>query len=310
MEKFDLRDLIKTNRENLQENTLKMYLANLRTLNNKKEITSLDFLFDFDVIMQKLEKYKLRTRRNFLTGVLVALGVYNTDIYNEVREKYRKVLENMTIEMNAELELHEKTKSQSENWTTLNELRKNVLNKYKRDAKKFGILTRTSPSTSDVLLYQKYLIAALYLLRPAVRLNYIMEIIRDRDEIQEGKNYLLIQSDRTKHFIFGEFKNVKIIGKQEQRVEPAINKILNVWLNKFNKTNSLLLNTRMKPLTSNGLSKLIGEVFSSEKRKVTLNLLRHIWASETVDLDQNKKENELAKMMMHNSNTQKEYAKK
>jgi len=310
MEKFDLRDLIKTNRENLQENTLKMYLANLRTLNNKKEITSLDFLFDFDVIMQKLEKYKLRTRRNFLTGVLVALGVYNTDIYNEVREKYRKVLENMTIEMNAELELHEKTKSQSENWTTLNELRKNVLNKYKRDAKKFGILTRTSPSTSDVLLYQKYLIAALYLLRPAVRLNYIMEIIRDRDEIQEGRNYLLIQSDRTKHFIFGEFKNVKIIGKQEQRVEPAINKILNVWLNKFNKTNSLLLNTRMKPLTSNGLSKLIGEVFSSEKRKVTLNLLRHIWASETVDLDQNKKENELAKMMMHNSNTQKEYAKK
>ena len=310
MEKFDLRDLIKTNRENLQENTLKMYLANLRTLNNKKEITSLDFLFNFDDIMQKLEKYKLRTRRNFLTGVLVALGVYNTDIYNEVREKYRKVLENMTIEMNAELELHEKTKSQSENWTTLNELRKNVLNKYKRDAKKFGILTRTSPSTSDVLLYQKYLIAALYLLRPAVRLNYIMEIIRDRDEIQEGRNYLLIQSDRTKHFIFGEFKNVKIIGKQEQRVEPAINKILNVWLNKFNKTNSLLLNTRMKPLTSNGLSKLIGEVFSSEKRKVTLNLLRHIWASETVDLDQNKKENELAKMMMHNSNTQKEYAKK
>ena len=310
MEKFDLRDLIKTNRENLQENTLKMYLANLRTLNNKKEITSLDFLFDFDVIMQKLEKYKLRTRRNFLTGVLVALGVYNTDIYNEVREKYRKVLENMTIEMNAELELHEKTKSQSENWTTLNELRKNVLTKYKRDVKRFGILTRTSPSITDVLLYQKYLVAALYLLRPAVRLNYIMEIIRDRDEIQEGRNYLLIQSDRTKYFIFGEFKNVKIIGKQEQKVEPEINKILNVWLNKFNKTNSLLLNTRMKPLTSNGLSKLIGEVFSSEKRKVTLNLLRHIWASETVDLDQNKKENELAKMMMHNSNTQKEYAKK
>ena len=310
MEKFDLRDLIKTNRENLQENTLKMYLANLRTLNNKKEITSLDFLFDFDVIMQKLEKYKLRTRRNFLTGVLVALGVYNTDKYNEIREKYRKVLENMTIEMNAELELHEKTKSQSENWTTLNELRKNVLTKYKKDAKRFGILTRTSPSIIDVLLYQKYLIAALYLLRPAVRLNYIMEIIRDRDEIQEGRNYLLIQSDRTKYFIFGEFKNVKIIGKQEQKVEPEINKILNVWLNKFNKTNSLLLNTRMKPLTSNGLSKLIGEVFSSEKRKVTLNLLRHIWASETVDLDQNKKESDLAKMMMHNSNTQKEYAKK
>tara|TARA_R110000823_G_scaffold57778_3_gene139684 strand:- start:795 stop:1727 length:933 start_codon:yes stop_codon:yes gene_type:complete len=310
MEKFDLRDLIKTNRENLQENTLKMYLANLRTLNNKKEITSLDFLFDFDVIMQKLEKYKLRTRRNFLTGVLVALGVYNTDKYNEIREKYRKVLENMTIEMNAELELHEKTKSQSENWTTLNELRKNVLTTYKRDVKRFGILTRTSPSIIDVLLYQKYVIAALYLLRPAVRLNYIMEIIRDRDEIQEGRNYLLIQSDRTKYFIFGEFKNVKIIGKQEQKVEPEINKILNVWLNKFNKTNSLLLNTRMKPLTSNGLSKLIGEVFSSEKRKVTLNLLRHIWASETVDLDQNKKESELAKMMMHNSTTQKEYAKK
>ena len=311
MEKFNLEDLIKHHRSNLKQKTLDMYLANLKILNDKKAITNLDFLFDFHIIMDKLEKYKLRTRRNYMTSILVALGIYNTDIYNQLREKYRKALELMTTEMNAEIELHTKNQNQSENWSNLNELKKTIYGKYKRDVKRRNLQSGTSnPSPSDIFLFQEYLVSALYLLRPPVRLNYAgMQIIRSREKIEEGKNYLLIQSDRTKYFIFGKFKNIRIIGKQEQKVEPAINKILNVWLNHFNKTDTLLLNSRMKPLSPNGLGKLITEVFSTDKKRVSLNLLRHIWSSEVVDLEQNTKEKELATAMMHSSKTQLEYVK-
>ena len=311
MEQFNLADLILLNRENLKSNTLAMYLGNLKTLNDKKEITSLEFLFNFDEIMDKLQKYKLRTQRNYLTSVLVALGVYNTSEYNELREKYRKVLEGLTTQMNAEIELHTKNQTQDENWSSLNELKKSILCKYKRDVKRFGLPSRASPTQSDIFLYQKYVIAALYLLRPPVRLDYAgMRVIRSRDEIEEGKNYLLVQSDRRKIFIFGDFKNVRIIGVQEQAVGSAVNKILNVWLNKYNKTGTLLLNSRMGALSPNGLGKLITEVFSTDKKRVSLNLIRHIWASENVDLEQTMKQNEIAAAMMHTSKTQLEYVKK
>jgi len=280
-------------------------------LNDKKEITSLDFLFDFENIMSILERYKLRTQRNYLTAVLVALGVYDTPLYNELREKYRNTLGQLTTAMNTEIELHVKTQSQSENWSTLKELKKNVLNTYKRNVKRAHLSTGTpEPTAADIFLYQEYLVASLYLLRPPVRLDYAnMHIIRSREDIKANENYLLIDSDRKKTFIFGAFKNVAIIGAQEQRVEAPINKIINVWLNHFNKTNSFLLNTRMTALSPNGLGKLIGKVFSTQNKHVTLNLLRHIWASENVNLEQTKHQKKVAAAMMHSPATQLEYVK-
>ena len=66
----------------------------------------------------------------------------------------------------------------------------------------------------------------------------------------------------------------------------------------------------MGALSPNGLGKLITEVFSTDKKRVSLNLIRHIWASENVDLEQTIKQNEIAAAMMHGSKTQLEYVKK
>jgi hypothetical protein len=84
---------------------------------------------------------------------------------------------------------------------------------------------------------------------------------------------------------------------------------------KFHKiTSSFLLNSRGTALTANGLSKLLTSSFGrySKNKKVTLNLIRHIYISENVklqDTEQIKKEEELAKAMMHGKNTQISYVK-
>ena len=313
MEKqFDLSGRILAYRPNLKENSLRMYLSMLGTLNKKNEITSLRYLFNIKEIFKIMNNYKLRTKRNYLTAILVALGIYDNAEYNELREKYRKELELSTIEMEKEIQLHKKTEKENENWTTLAELKKSVLNKWRRDIKRRHMTNGTvdEPTNEEILFFQKYLVAALYLLRPVVRLDYApMKIIYNRNDIVKGNNYLLVISDRTKYFIFQDYKTFQKYGSLEFKVETPINNILHVWINFYNKTDYLLLNKRMTPLSSNGLGKLITDTFSTSSKIITLNLLRHISISELVDLDKRLKEERLASMMMHSLDVQKDYIK-
>jgi len=51
-------------------------------------------------------------------------------------------------------------------------------------------------------------------------------------------------------------------------------------------------------------------VFAGTGKHVTINLLRHIWITEGMDLEQRKREKELAGSMMHSLGMQENYAKK
>ena len=46
--------IIKANRPELSDASLKQYLSSLRTLNDKKPIQDLDFLTNYDAVMEKL----------------------------------------------------------------------------------------------------------------------------------------------------------------------------------------------------------------------------------------------------------------
>ena len=62
-------------------------------------------------------------------------------------------------------------------------------------------------------------------------------------------------------------------------------------------------------MSENTLSKYIVKVFDPSGKHITLNLLRHIFISENVDLEKIKKEKETAEKMMHSSDMQKDYVK-
>ncbi len=64
-----------------------------------------------------------------------------------------------------------------------------------------------------------------------------------------------------------------------------------------------------KPLSRNSLGKLIPQIFSATGKNVTLNIIRHVYVSEKVDLEAVKQFQEIAKSMMHDSTTQMDYNK-
>ena len=158
-------------------------------------------------------------------------------------------------------------------------------------------------------IIQSYLVTALYTLQPPVRLNYSdMKIIKNLSEVEDGKNYLLNKSRNKKTFIFQDYKTSGKYGKIEQPISKELNTIINKWL-KVNPTDNFLIDQKGHALNSNQLGKFITKAFKFTGKKITLNLLRHVYISESIDLEAIKKGKALAKSMLHSSATQELYAK-
>ena len=304
---MDILDLIKKKR-NLKDSSIKAYLIALKKLNNDKEIKDLNFLKKDKEIFEIIDKVALTTKRNYLTSILVVLGAYDKEEFNSVLEKYRKKLAEYNEEYNNYLDSHKKSDSQNKNWVSLKELKK-VHNFYKNEIKEKNILEKETLNNKQFDLVQKYVVSGLYTLQPPIRLDYgRMKIIKDRKDDNEKDNFLLVLSRNNKEFIFNDFKNKKSIGTQKFKLNTPLNTLINIWL-KYNKSENFLVNSKKELMSENTLSKYIVKVFDPSGKHITLNLLRHIFISENVDLEKIKKEKETAEKMMHSSDMQKDYVK-
>jgi len=300
---MDLISKIKASRS-IKDNSLKSYITSLKRLNDNKEIENLDFLNDTGKILKKMDDLALTTKKNRLTAIIVALKAFTGKDDEESKELkfYRDKLDEYTKEYLEDIQKNQKSDKEKKNWSSLSELKK-VMNGYKRDIQERGILKKDKLSTREFYLLQNYLITALYLLLPPLRLDYIMKIITDIKDGKEDKNYLLNKSRNKKIFIIREFKNVKTHGEQIIEVPKALNTIINNWL-KYNKTDAFLLNNRGGAMTSNGLGKAITKAFKSTGKDLNLGMLRKIWVSENTDSEAIKKAEDLAAAMLHSPKIQ------
>tara|TARA_R110002073_G_scaffold130239_2_gene276924 strand:+ start:1 stop:921 length:921 start_codon:yes stop_codon:yes gene_type:complete len=305
---MDLKDLIKSDRPDIKENSLNAYLISLRKMNQNKEIENLTFLKDYDNIIEFLGKFKLPTKRNYISSILVVLRAYNKSTYDEVLQKYREYLTGLNTEYNSEINTHEKSMKQKNNWATLSDLKKG-LRLYQNQIRDLDLLNKAKLNTKQINIIQSYLVVALYTLQPPVRLNYAnMKIIKNLSEVEDGKNYLLNKSRNIKSFIFQDYKTSGKHGKITQPIGKELNTIINKWL-KVNTTNNFLIDQKGNTLNANQLGKFISKAFAFTGKKITLNLLRHIYISENIDLEAIKKSKELAKSMHHSTGMQEMYAK-
>lgn len=306
---MDLKSIIKKARD-IKDNSINSYIISLTKLNDNKKIENLNFLENKEDINKKLNELALTTRKNRITAIIVALGAVDKNKYENLINYYRKILEELTAEYFENMKKNLKTEKEDKNWASLKELKK-VMNAYKRDISEREILKKTNFSNKDVMLFQNYLITALYLMLPPVRLDYSpMEIIKKKDEMEKGKNYLLNLSRNKKRFIIQEFKNSKYMGSQEITIPKPLNSIINNWL-KINKTNNFLLNNRGGGLSSNGLGKAITKAFKPLNKNINLGLLRKIYISENIDKEAIKKAEMIAGQMLHSPQVQQDiYFKK
>ncbi len=288
---MNIESIIQKARPTLKPQSTKTYVSNIRKIAGSKEIESLNFLDDPPAVFSLMSTYKLTMKRNILSSILVLLST--VDNKEALRKIYAAELLKLTNEMKEELAKNNKTETQEKNWVSIAELRKIT-----------KALIRNSPSSQNTM------IAALYTLQPPQRLDYYdMEIVTPKQERTNDKNYLIINNRSKKTFIFNDFKTSNKYGT----VALPVNKELNTVINKFLKLNPdrkyLLQGKDGQPLSRNNLGKIITKIFASTGKQVSLNIIRHVYVSENVDVAAIKKSKEMAKSMLHDTGTQLEYVK-
>ena len=286
-----IKELIENDRPNITESSIKTYLSNLKKLG----ITTVDNikkLNDVEEILESIKDMKITQQRNLLSAILVIIKASGeaSDKY----EKYRETVFDLGVEYSAQLAKNEKTPKQEANWTTLEALKKITRKHIKNNPGK-----------------QTTMISALYTYQPPTRLDYnSVELVKTDKDLDPKQNYLLIKSARNKVFIFNDYKTSKKYGQTRIPVSKPLNAVINKFL-KINPNRKYLLQQKRdnKPLTRNQLGKAIPQVFKDTGKNITLNIIRHVFVSENVDLEAVKKHQDIASKMMHSGALQQEYAK-
>ena len=285
-----IAELIRSDRPNITDSSIKTYLFSLKKMgiDNVDDIDKVDNPND---IFDEIKDMKISQKRNMISCILVIIKAVkkSEDLY----EIYRKKCFDLGVEYSEFMAKNEKTETQEKNWIKIDELKK-ITNK----------LIKTQPESQNTL------IAALYSFQPPTRLDYYdMEIITKNTPVDKTKNYLLVHNTRRKEFIFNDYKT----SNKYNEVRVPVSKELNKYINKFLKLNPnrkyLVENKNGEPVSRNFLGKLLPIIFKDTGKKVTLNIIRHCYVSEQVDLTAVKTFKELAKNMMHSSGMQQEYNK-
>ena len=98
---INFEELIRKDRPEIKQNSLRAYLISLRKMNQNKALEDLKLLKDYDKIIEFLNKFKLSTKRNYISSILVVLRAYNKESYHDVLQRYRDYLiEFQTIKYN------------------------------------------------------------------------------------------------------------------------------------------------------------------------------------------------------------------
>lgn len=305
---MNLKEEIEKIRPNIKPNSLNAYLIILRKLNDDKEVESLDFLKDSKNIIEQINTKALTTKRNYLGAVLVALPILKNS--EELLDVYKSELEKVSSEYQDIVDSHKKTDKQEVNWSSMAELSQ-ILSSYKKAMLKINTM-REKLTEREFFFLTNYVVVALFTLIPPTRLDYAPMSIISNDKEDNGKqNYLVNKGRNKKYFIINEYKSSKSYGKQIIQIPSGLNSILNLYLKFHKDRSSFLLNSRGTPLTANGLSKLLTSSFGrySKNKKITLNLIRHIYISENVKLTKDTEDTKLANSMMHSASTQQTYIK-
>ena len=284
-----LTELIENDRPTISAQSIKTYVSNLKKI-GITTVEDLKKLNDTKAIFEEIADLKITMKRNVLSAILVIIKASGEA--SEEYEKYREHVFDLGVEYSAQLAKNEKTEKQMNNWVSIQALQK-ITRKH----------IKNNPGSQNTL------ISALYTYQPPTRLDYIMEIVRSDKDLDPKKNYLLIKSARNKVFIFRDYKTAKKYGETRIPVSKQLNTVLNKFL-KLNPDRKYLLQQKNgEPFTRNQLGKQIPKVFKDTGKNVTLNIIRHVFVSENVDLDAVKKHKQLASQMMHSGALQEEYAK-
>jgi len=305
MSNFESELESKFTEKNISPSSIKLYMNNLRKLNDGAEITSFKFLEKPEIILNKIKDYALTTQRNFLISIVSAL---NTDNNPKIKKLYGKYYDLM-LNINTKVKEIDHSNVELPEWKIIIE----KLEGLQKEVDKFKDNKTISPPEYETLL--KYVVLSLYTLQaPRRNSDYLNMYIVEKyvPQLSNEKNYL---SRSTAEFIFNTYKTSKVYKQQIEKVNPDTVEVLRTYL----KFHPLLKNGKIpkgqeevkflvykdaEPLNQmNSITRILN---SSLGKGIASSKLRHIYLTSKYG-DVVKEQEKDAKAMGHSTAQQKDY---
>lgn len=292
-----------TKQRKLKPSSVRAYMIVLKKLNNNEIPLGIDFLVNYQHVFDYIEKFKLTTQRSYIITVVQALK--SVMGYDDVKDEYETKLQELDYLYNTDVEEYQKSDNQNENMVSMEELK--LVAKFRLDQIKD--IDNVNNLTDIYEIYKNAVITGLYTEIPSIRLEYAsMEIIYDEDDIKPKKNYLLVEP-HIKSFILQDYKTVKKYQEKVFHPTKKLSKLLDEWI-ELNPSGYLFVNkTGDGAVKTNTFQSWVPKAFEPSGKKITLNIIRHIWISDNIDYKVLEKNAELADQMCHSPATQKNYIK-
>jgi len=318
---MSLEDKIQKLKPNLKDSSIKLYVTNLKKIyreiecEGRKEIcnfdNNLDFLKDYDRVMESLADENTNTTKNRLIAIVVSLQASGGE--KKLIDKYQKSMIELAEQSNEQYKKQEKTDKQKENWVDYQDL-VNLTNDMLKRVKKHNILKKENISKAEYNLLQEMVVLRFYLNFPLRNDLADVKVINDKSEDDKKGNFLLVTPEKIS-LLLNDYKTAKTFGPQEYNIDAKFSKIIRIFLKHNNSGFFITKTNRSQPISANGITKLLHKIFMRElDKKISTSMIRHITATYDRRNDKTLKELEelkkkVQKRYLHSVATNHEYRK-
>jgi len=252
-----IKEILKTNKPNLAESSIKTYASNLKNIYYKvfgvKEINLNDFNKNNE-ILKYLENVEPQKRKTILASLYVLTN----------NPKYQEQMMSDIHHYNENIKMQIKDEKQDAYWLSKEELDQ-VYSREKEVAE--HLYKKKKLEIDDLQKIQNYIILSLYLLTQPRRSKDYVEMKIKNINPQED-NYI-----EKNEFYFNNYKTAKHYGLQKEAIPKELMKILKKW-RKNNPTDYLLFDSIGNKLTSSKLTHRLNSIFH---KKLSTSGLRHLY---------------------------------
>ena len=266
----------------IKKSTKDGYDMRLKKLNDGKPIDNYAFLYDVDVVMDKIKELKPSTQRNYIIAIVQALR--DVPIMKSMYETYTKIMD----DMNSKLKINNiKSQKQIDNWASQEDII-NVYNKLSNETLDLFCSKRKHLGEADWTKITETLLLSLYVLQPPRRIldyscMYIVKVLPK--VLDKSLNYYDLSRDS---FVFNNYKTSGTYNTQMFKAPDKLATLIECYIKihplklKAGGFIPLLCSYTGEPYAKTYyITKMLNKVFKRELGKViSVNMLRNIFLTD------------------------------
>jgi len=271
----ELKEIIMLNRPNVSRTTVATYLSVLKNLyysaHEPTDKIDVKWFHDQDAVLEAVEKHPLRTRKTYLSAVLVINnGRFSNKIIEQVAED-REAIKEMD-------DSNEKSEKQEDNWMDYDDV-KEVWNKSYNRVKHLLNSRSTITRRNDLNELSDFMLLTLTsgIFFPPRRSEWAVVKIKDYDVDKD--NYV---DSKNGAIVLNLYKTAKKYGAERIMYPKEFKAILKKYLAVLPETQDhLIFDTHDKPTNNVKMAHRLNMLFG---RKISTSMLRHIYASKRAEM--------------------------